>query len=155
MKRTFAAIVTMVLASTSVWLATGPAYAKPKPPAQDTATMQVVPKWTYQGGKLAVMVRCAYPNDYRVVSSKMLPGAVNLRFHPHLLIEVTNKTKPGKYAIALWCVTKQGLVDALGMVWVNIRERLPHFRQPAAPPLPRHFKPNVTVKSGPPAAKKR
>ncbi len=153
MKRTFAAVITAVLAM--AWLATGPAYAKPKPkpPAQDSATIKVAPKWTYQGGgKLAVIARCSYRQDSRVVASKMLPRAVNLHGHPDLLINVTGKTKPGKYAIALWCVTRKGQVDALDMAWVKIVKRMPDFQQPSAPPLPRHFKANVTVQSGPPVA---
>jgi hypothetical protein len=150
MKRTFAAVVTAVLASTSVGLATGPAYAKPKPPAQDSATIKVVPKWTYSGGgKLAVIDACSYRHDLHVVSSKMLPHPVNLRGRPDLLIEVTGKTKPGKYAITLSCVTKGGQVDAADMTWVKVQKRLSQFRQPRQPTLPRHFKATVTVESGP------
>ena len=153
MKRTFAAVVTAVLASTSIWLAAGPADAKPsppKPPPQDSATIKVVPEWTYRGdGKLAVIAKCSYRQDLRVIWSRMLPRPVNLRGGGNLLIRVTNKTKPGKYSIAFWCVTKKGAVDAMDMTRVKIVKRLPGWRQPQAPPLPRHFKAKVTVCTGP------
>ncbi len=154
MKRTFAAVVTAVLASTSIWLAAGPADAKPSPPKppppQDSATIKVVPEWTYRGdGKLAVIAKCSYRQDLRVIWSRMLPRPVNLRGGGNLLIRVTNKTKPGKYSIAFWCVTKKGAVDAMDMTRVKVVERLPGWRQPPAPPLPRHFKANVTVSTGP------
>ncbi len=154
MKRTFAAVVTAVLASTSIWLAAGPADAKPSPPKppppQDSATIKVVPEWTYRGdGKLAVIAKCSYRQDLRVIWSRMLPRPVNLRGGGNLLIRVTNKTKPGKYSIAFWCVTQKGAVDAMDMTRVKVVERLPGWRQPPAPPLPRHFKANVTVSTGP------
>ena len=153
MKRTFAAVVTAVLASTSIWLAAGPADAKPsppKPPPQDSATIKVVPEWTYRGdGKLAVIAKCSYRQDLRVIWSRMLPRPVNLRGGGNLLIRVTNKTKPGKYSIAFWCVTKKGAIDAMDMTRVKVVKRMPGWRQPPAPPLPRHFKANVTVSTGP------
>jgi hypothetical protein len=149
MKRTFAAVATAVVASTSIWLASTPAYAK-----QDTATIAVT-RWTYQGGgKIAVIAKCSYPQDVRVVSSKILPHLVTLRSGGNLLIKVTDKTKPGKYIIALWCETKKGQIDALAEARVKILMVLPEFHQPSAPALPRHFKANVTVSSGPPVVAK-
>lgn len=152
MKRTVAAIGTAVVASTSIWLASAPADAKPKPkpPKQDIATIRVVPKWTYEGGgKVAVMTKCSYRQDLRVVSSKMLSGPVEVRGSGNLLIQVTGKTKPGKYTIALSCVTKAGQVDALAVTRVKVLKVLAYWNQPPAPPLPKHFKANVTVQSGP------
>jgi hypothetical protein len=158
MKRIFAAVITVMMASASIWLAAAPAYAKPKPPKppkMDVATIQVVPKWTYQGGgKLAVITKCSDRQDLRVVSSKMLPHPVNLRGTASLLIRVTDKTKPGKYAIALWCVTKKGQVDALDVKTVKILGRLKGWKQRPAPPLPRCFMATVTVQSGPPVVRK-
>jgi hypothetical protein len=155
MKRTFAAVVTVMMASASIWLAAAPAYAKPKPPKVDIATIQVVPKWTYRGGgKLAVITKCSYRQDLRVVSSKMLPHPVNLRGTQTLLIRVTDKTKPGKYAIALWCVAKNGQVDALDAKTVKILARLRGWKQRPAPALPKCFMPAVTVPSGPAVVKK-
>ncbi len=158
MKRTFAAAVTVAMAGASVWLATAPADAKPtppKPPEMDSATIKVVPKWTYQGdGKLAITTRCSQRQDLHVVSSTMLPHLLALRGGGNLLIRVTGKTKPGKYSIALWCVPKKGPVDSLDMAWVKIVKRMPPFKQPPTPALPRHFKANVTVSSAPPVVKK-
>ena len=158
MKRTLAAAITVMMAGTSIWLATAPADARskpPKPPVNYSATIKVLPKWTYQGdGKLAVTATCSQRLDLPVVTSKMLPYPVALRHGGNLLIHVTDKTKPGKYTIALWCVPKNGRVDALGMMSVKIVKRLPPFRQPRTPALPRHFKANVTVCSGPPMVKK-
>lgn len=158
MKRTFAAAVTVAMAGASVWLATAPADAKPKPPkppTTDSATIKVVPKWTYQGnGKLAITTQCSQRQDTGVVSSTILPHPVALRSGENLLIRVTDKTKPGKYSIALWCVPKKGPVDSLDMAWVKIVKRMPPFKQPPEPALPRHFKANVTVSSGPPVVKK-
>ena len=158
MKRTLAAAITVVMAGTSIWLATAPADARskpPKPPVNYSATIKVRPKWTYQGdGKLAVTATCSQRLDLPVVTSKMLPYPVALRHGGNLLIHVTDKTKPGKYTIALWCVPKNGRVDALGMMSVKIVKRLPPFKQPRTPALPRHFKANATVYSGSPAVKK-
>jgi hypothetical protein len=158
MKRTFAAAAAVAMAGASVWLATAPADAKPtppKPPKLDSATIKVVPKWTYQGGgKLAITTQCPQRQDLHVVSSTMLPHLVALRGGGNLLVRVTDKTKPGKYSIALWCVAKNGLVDSLDSAWVKIVKRMPPFKQPPVPALPRHFKAKVTVSSGPPVVKK-
>ena len=165
MKRTFAAVVTAVTASTSIWLATAPAHATPTPTPtqsqsqsqeQPSATLQIVPEWTYQGGgKLAVITECSEPRDFRVVTSQLLRHTVTLRpSGGNLLIRVTNKSKPQKYAIALWCITKSGLVHSADMKWVMVLKRLRGFKQPPAPPLPPDFKANVTVASGPPAPAK-
>jgi hypothetical protein len=158
MKRTFAAAAAVAMAGASVWLATAPADAKPsppKPPKLDSATIKVVPKWTYQGdGRLAITTQCSQRQDLHVVSSTMLPHLVALRGGGNLLVRVTDKTKPGKYAIALWCVPKKGPVDSLDIAWVKVVKRMPAFKQPSEPALPRHFKAQVTVSSGPPVVKK-
>jgi hypothetical protein len=158
MKRTFAAAAAVAMAGASVWLATAPADAKPappKPPKQDSATIKVVPKWTYEGGgKLAITTQCSGRKDVHVVSSKMLPHMVDLRGNGNLLVRVTDKTKPGKYSIALWCVPQKGHVDSRDLAWVKIVKRMPHFKQPAAPAVPRNFKAEVTVSSGPAVGKK-
>ena len=92
MKRTFAAAVAAVTASTSVWL---------------TATLRVVPRWTYQdGGKLAVIAGCSQRGDVPVISSKLLPWPVRMSKGRSLLIKVTGKTKPEKYEIVLLCEDK-------------------------------------------------
>lgn len=153
MKRTLAAIAATALASTSIALAGAPAEARTKPPAQDTATIRVVPKWTYQGGKLAVLTKCAYRNDNGTVRSSMLPKPVTLHSGGNVLIRITKKTNPGKYTIGFWCATKKGLIDAYEETKVKILKTLPDWKQPSAPPLPKHFKAKVTVQSGPPAAK--
>jgi len=155
MKRTIAAVAAAALAGASLCLAAIPAGAKPKPPAQDTATIRVVPKWTYQGGRLAVLTKCAYRQDNGVIRSQLLPQSISLRGGGNVLIDVTSKTRPGKYAIAFWCATKKGQVDALEMASIKILKTLPGWSQPSAPPLPKHFKAKVTVQSGPPAAKPR
>jgi hypothetical protein len=153
MKRTFAAIAATALASTSIALAAAPAEAKTKPPAQDTATIRVVPKWTYQGGRLAVLTKCTYRQDNATVWSSMLPKPVTLHGSGNVLIRVTKKTKPGKYTIAVWCAPKKGLIDAFEETKVRILMTLPGWKQPSAPSLPKHFKAKVTVQSGPPASK--
>lgn len=154
MKRTFAAVITAVTAGTSIWLAAAPAdatHAKPKPASVPHATIQVVPQWTYQGGgKLAVIATCSQRRDVRVITSKMLRHPVILHKGGKLLIKVTKKTNPGKYAMTLWCVNAHGQVDAQDIKAVKIYKRLGHFRQ-LAPALPKHFKATVTVESGPPA----
>jgi hypothetical protein len=158
MKRTLAAGITAIMAGTSIWLASGPADARPNPPKQpvnDSATVKVLPRWTYQGnGKLAVTASCSQRLDSAVVTSKILTYPINLPHGGNLLINVTNKTKPGKYEITLWCVPKNGRVDALGIMSVRIMKRLLPFKQPRTPALPRHFKANATVSSGSPAVKK-
>ena len=155
MKGTFAAVITAVMAGTSIWLAAAPAdaaYAKPKPPALPRATIQVVPKWTYRdGGKLAVIATCSQRRDLRVIMSKMLRHPVTLHKGGNLLIKVTKKTNAGKYTMALWCVNPHGQVDAMDVKSVKILKRMAHFKQPAPPRLPKHFKASVTVQSGPPA----
>jgi hypothetical protein len=89
-----------------------------------SATIQVVPKWTYQdGGKLAVITGCSQRRDLHIVTSKLLRRSVNLHGR-NLLIRVTGKTKPGKYTIAVWCVTKSGQVDALDVKWVKVVKRM-------------------------------
>lgn len=152
MKRTFAAIAATALASTSIALATAAAEAKTKTPAQDTATIRVVPKWTYQGGKLAVITKCAYRQDNGTVRSSMLPKPVTVGGSGNVLIRVTKKTSPGKYTIGFWCAAK-GLIDAFEETTVKILKTMPGWKQPSAPSLPKHFKAKVTVQSGPPAAK--
>jgi hypothetical protein len=162
MKRTFAAVIAAVTASTSIWLAASGsadaasmaavAHAKPKPPPAPSAALHVVPKWTYQhGGKLAVIAICSERRDLRVVTSTMLRYPVILRKGGNLLIKVANKTNPGKYTITLWCVNSQHQVDALDVKQVKIYKRFGRFKQPAPPGLPKHFKANVTVTAGPPA----
>jgi hypothetical protein len=160
MKRTFAAIITVVTASTSIWLgasavaadAATVAHAKPKPPPVPSAVLHVAPKWTYQGGgKLAVIPTCGESRDLRVIISSMLRHPVLLRKGQNLLIKVTDKTNPGKYVISLWCVNSHHQVDALDEQQVKILMRLGSFEQPAPPGLPKHFKANVTVTAGPPA----
>jgi hypothetical protein len=163
MKRTFfAAVVAAVTASTQIWLA-GPetataataATARPRPPAAPSATLRVVPKWTYQdGGKIAVIAACSQRADLRVVTSKMLPSPVTLSKGGNLLIKLTHKTHPGKYSIMLFCMGKNKQIDSVAMKSVKILKVLSGFRQPPQPALPKHFKPNVTVSSGPPAPAK-
>jgi hypothetical protein len=162
MKRTFAAVVAAVTASTSIWLATasvaGPASAaaaRPKPPPAPSATLRVVPRWTYQdGGKIAVITACSERTDLRVVTSNMLRRPVTLRKGGNLLIKLTHKTHPGKYVIMLFCVGKHQQIDAIDMKTVKILKVLGGFWQPDPPALPKHFKPNVTVSSGPPAPRR-
>jgi hypothetical protein len=164
MKRTFAAVITAVMAGTAIWLAAAPAapadaahaayaaYAKSKPPPLPYATIQVVPKWTYRnGGKLAVIATCSQRRDIRVITSKMFRHPVIMRKGGKLLIKVTKKTNAGQYTMALWCVGPHGQVDALDVKSVKILKRLGHFKQPVPPALPKRFKANVTVQSGPPA----
>ncbi len=164
MKRTFAAVIAVVTASTSIWLAasasasadaapvTWLAHAKPTPPPGPSARLHVVPKWTYQhGGKLAVIATCSERRDLRVVISKMLRYPVILPKGGNLLIKIASKTNPGKYTIALWCVNSHHQVDALDVQQVKIYKRFGRFKQPTPPGLPKHFKADVTVTAGPPA----
>ena len=156
MKRTFAGAVAAVTASTSMWLtatmAASAAAARPAPPAP-SATLRVVPGWTYQGGgKLAVITDCSQRGDTRVISSsKLLPRTIRMSKGRNLLIKVTRKTKPGKYAIVLLCERKHKVPDSVDVKTVRIYKVLGAFRQPGQPALPPHFKPDVTVSSGPPA----
>ena len=68
-----------------------------------------------------------------------------------LLITVTGKTKPGKYMIVLLCEDKHQQPDSVDVKFVRIYAVLGAFQQPDQPALPAHFKPDVTVSSGPPA----
>jgi hypothetical protein len=126
LKRTFAAAVAAVMASTSMWLtATMAASVAMARPAALAATLRVVPRWTYQDG-----------------GSK----------GRSLLIKVTGKTRPGKYEIVLLCEDKHNQPDSVDMKTVRIYKVLGVFQQPDQPALPAAFKPDVTVSSGPPAA---
>ena len=155
MKRTFAAVIAAVTASTSIWLAAAATAGARPGPAAPSATLRVVPAWTYQdGGKIAVIAACSERADLRVVTSKMLPRPVTLRKGGKLLIKLTHKTHPGKYAIMLFCMGKNKQIDAVDMKSVRIRKLLGGFWQPDPPALPKHFTPNVTVSSGPPAPAK-
>jgi hypothetical protein len=154
LKRTFAAAVAAVTASTSMWLtatmAASAAMAKSVAPA---ATLRVMPRWTYQdGGKLAVIAGCSQRGDVRVISSKLLPRPVRMSKGSSLLIKITGKTEPGKYAIALLCEDKHNQPDSIDVKTVRIYKVLGAFQQPDQPALPSAFKPDVTVSSGPPAA---
>jgi len=154
LKRTFAAAVAAVTASTSMWLtATMTASAAMAKPAAPAATLRVVPWWIYQdGGKLAVIADSSQRGDVRVISSKLLPRPVRMSKGSSLLIKITGKTKPGKYAIALRCEDKHNQPDSVDVKTVRIYKVLGASRQPDQPGLPSAFKPDVTVSSGPPAA---
>jgi hypothetical protein len=151
MKRILAAAV---VASASACLAAGPADAAvpvpaPAPaiaPVPDRAAIKIVPAWTYAGnGKLAVITRCSHGGDLRVVSSEMLRRPVNMPGRGDLEIRVTKATRPGRYTIALWCVRRDGRVDAMDVKWVKIRGRLKGWKVPPPPKLPRGFRPSVTA----------
>ena len=160
MKRTIAAAIAAVTAGTSIWLAAsaagaataaGPTAARPGPPP--SATLRVVPGWTYQdGGKLAVIAGCSQRGDVRVIGSKLLLRPIRMSKGKNLLIKLTGKTKPGKYAIALLCEDKHQVPDSVDVKWVRIYTVLGAFQQPDQPVLPNHFTPDVTVSAGPPAA---
>ena len=136
LKRTFAAAVaagtSMCLAAT---MAASAATARPAPSAP-SATLRVVPRWTYQGGgKLAVIVGCSQRGDARVISSKMLPRPIRMSKGRNLLIKVTRKTKPGKYTIVLLCEDKHKQPDSVDVETVRIYKVLRAFQQPdQAPP---------------------
>lgn len=160
MKRSFAAAVTAaaVIATavvTSMTVITSAAASPSRSPghaAIPSARIQVVPGWTYQGnGEIAVIATCSQRQDLRVITSVMLPHPVSLRHGGKLLIRVTGKTWPGKYTLMLLCMTKGGQPDALAVQRVKVVKRLPGWKQPPAPGLPRHFRADVTVRSGPPA----
>jgi hypothetical protein len=153
MKRILTAVVAgPVLASTVL---TAPA-ATARPAPLPRATLRVVPGWTYQGdGKLAVITACSQRGDVPVVGSKLLPRPVTLRKGPNLEIKITNKTRPGKYTINLFCTGKHQQIDSAAMKRVRILKILGGFWQPDAPGLPKHFKPDVTVSSGPPPPAKK
>jgi|SRR6266851_10383308 len=170
MKRTFAVVIMGVTAGTSIALAAPgnassaapaasvsvlAASAKPKPQVMPSATLRVVPSWTYRDdGKLAVIATCSDRTGLRVVTSRMLRHPVLLRKRGNLLIKLTSKISTGKYTIVLSCVDKQHQVDAMAVKSVTIRKRLAGFKMPAPPRLPKHFKPAVTVVAAPPARAK-
>jgi hypothetical protein len=129
-------------------------HARPAPVPR--ATLRVVPGWTYQGsGQLAVIASCSQRGDVGVIGSKLLARPVTLRKGPNLKIKITDKTRPGKYAINLFCTGKNKQIDSAATKKVRILKVLAAFRQPDAPRLPKHFKPNVTVSSGPPPPAKK
>ena len=147
MKRTIAAVVTAVTATGSTWLATALVYAKPapKPP---TAALRTMPQWTYlDGGEFAVTAKCSVRKDLRVIFSPLLYRPVVVPGAGNLLIRVTGKTKPGKYAIGLECVD-QRQVDAAVIKTVTVRKQLAGWITASPPSLPRHFKPDLTVQTG-------
>jgi hypothetical protein len=112
--------------------------------------------WTYQGdGKLAVITACSRRGDVPVVGSKLLPRPVTLRKGHNLEIKVTNKTRPGTYTISLFCTGKRQQIDSAATKRVRILKILGGFWQPDMPGLPKHFKPDVTVSSGPPPPAKK
>jgi hypothetical protein len=90
-----------------------------------------------------------------VVGSKLLPRPVTLRTGHNLEIKITDKTRPGKYTINLFCTRKGKEIDSAAMKKVRILKILGGFWQPDAPRLPKHFKPDVTVSSGPPPPAKK
>ena len=162
MKRTFAAAIAAVTASTAMWLtatmaasaATAASATAARPgPSAPSATLRVVPRWTYQdGGKLAVIARCSKRGDIRVISSKLLPRPVRMSKGKNLLIKLTGKTKPGRYTIVLLCEDKHAQPDSVDVKSVRICKVLGAFQQPDQPVLPTHFTPDVTVSAGPPSA---
>jgi hypothetical protein len=158
MKRTLAAAVAagVIMGLAGPAPTTPAAWAKaPRPALMPRATLHVVPGWTYQGtGRLAVIASCSQRGDLRVVGSKLLPRPVTLRKGPDLLIKITNKTRPGKYTINLFCIGKHQQIDSAAMKKVRILKVLGAFLQPDQPKLPKHFKPDVTVSSGPPVKAK-
>jgi len=146
MKRTIASVVTAVAATGSIWLATAPAYAKPAP-RPPRATLRIIPRWTYlAGGKLAVTTKCSERKDLRVIFSPLLYRPVVVPGAGKLLIQVTRKTKPGKYALGLECVDRRQ-VDAVVIKTVTVHKPLAGWTT-ASPSLPRHFKPDLTVRTG-------
>ena len=161
LKRSIAAAIAAVTAGISMWLAAsaagaataaGPAAATPGPPSP-SATLRVVPGWTYQdGGKLAVIAGCSQRGDVRVIGSKLLPRKIRMTKGKNLLIKLTGKTKPGKYTIVLLCEDKHQVPDSVDVKSVRIYTVLGAFQQPDQPLLPNHFTPDVTVSAGPPAA---
>ena len=164
LKRTIAAAIAAVTASTSMWLAASAASAAAAATAAGataarsgapgpSATLRVVPGWTYQdGGKLAVIAGCSQRGDVRVINSNLLPRPVRMSKGRNLLIKLIGKTKPGKYAIALLCEDKHQVPDSVDVKSVRIYTVLGAFAQPDQPLLPDHFRPDVTVSAGPPPA---
>jgi hypothetical protein len=81
-----------------------------------------------------------------------VPRPIRMSKGRNLLVKVTGKTKPGKYKIVLLCEDKHK-PDSVDVKTVRIYKVLRAFQQPDQPLLPSHFKPDVTVSSGPaPAA---
>jgi hypothetical protein len=149
MNRSFAAVVTVVAACTSIGLATAPAYARPVAPKSPQAALTVTPKWTYEdGGKFAVTAKCAAKSDLRIVFSPLLYHPVTVPGAGDLLIRVTGKTKPGKYTVGLMCVDRHAQADAIVIKTVTVRKKLDSWPMAAAPALPRHFKASLTVQTG-------
>ena len=148
MKRTLA----VALTAGAIMGLTGTATAGAAPAPR--AALRVVPGWTYQGsGKLAVITACSRRGDVPVVGSKMLAKPVTLHSGHNLEIKVTDKTRPGRYTINLFCTAKSGkrqVIDSAAMKRVRILKVLGGFSQPDMPGLPKHFKPDVTVSTGPP-----
>jgi len=99
-----------------------------------------------------VIAGCSQRGDVRVISSKLLPRPVRMSKGSSLLIKITGKTKPGKYAIALLCEDKHHQRDSVDVKTVRIYKGLGAFQQPDQPGLHSAFKPDVTVSGGPPAA---
>jgi hypothetical protein len=151
MKRTLAVAVVAGSLSGTLLAAPAASAAGPGPAPMPYATLSVVPGWTYQGGgRLAVIASCSQPGDRPVVGSKMLSRPVNLHKGRYLLIKVTHKTSPDKYNINLFCMGKHQQIDSAATESVRILKILHGFMQPAQPPLPEGFQPDVTVSTGPP-----
>jgi hypothetical protein len=157
MKRTLAAVAATAMAGASIGLAGAPAYAKPKPGPQPmpSARVWVRPKTTFaNGGKVAVMSWCSGPRDLRVITTGLLPHAVNMHKSGPLEIKVTNKTKPGKYTVTLWCVDPKHQTDAIDQTQVTVLLKLKGWKQHWQG-LPGHFKPAITASSAPPPPPKK
>ena len=143
----------MWLAASAAGAATATGAATRPGPPPPSATLHVVPWWTYQdGGKLAVIAGCSQRGDVRVIGSKLLPRPIRMSKGKNLLIKLTGKTKPGKYTIALLCEDKHQVPDSVDVKSVRIYTDLGAFAQPDQPVLPDHFTPDVTVSAGPPPA---
>jgi hypothetical protein len=144
MKRTAGAVVAAAVASTSIWLATAPAYAKMTP----TARLVAAPQWTYlNGGKFAITATCSERKDLRIVFSRLLYRPVVVPGAGRLLMRVTGKTRAGKYSIGLECVRSNGQVDAVAFTTLTVRKRLSGWPTGSPPALPPHFKPDLTVQT--------
>jgi hypothetical protein len=153
MNRTLAGVIAAVTAGGSIWLAGAPAHAEPRTAAAPSARLWLQPHSTYtNGGRFAVMAWCSGHTDLRVVISSLLPGPVSMRKTGPLEVKVTGATKPGSYTVALWCVNSVHEVDALDEATVTIMLRLKGWKQHWQS-LPPHFRPTLTVNSGPPPKK--
>jgi len=149
MKRILAVAVTAGAMAGLIVTAPAAGAAEAKRAPELNATLRVVPGWTYQGtGKLAVIASCSPRGDVPVIKSSMLPGPFALRQGHNLLIKVTGKTRPGRYEINLYCTGKHQ-IDSAAMRKVRILKVLPAFQQPAAPGLPKGFRPDAVVSTGP------